>query len=119
MSKIIEELEKEGIKHDFSAFTVGDTVKVSERVVEGNKERTQIFQGTVLRKNKSGMNSTFTVRKISNGIGVEKIFPVNSPLITDITVTKNAKVRRSKLYYLRNKAGKKARLKETDIGKKR
>ena len=94
------------------AFSPGDTVKVSTKVVEGDKERTQVFQGLVVKVKASGGGGNFTVRKVSNGVGVERIFPVVSPTIDKIEILKVGKVRRSKLYYLRGKHGKAARIKE-------
>jgi large subunit ribosomal protein L19 len=94
-------------------FRSGDTVKVHYRIREGDKERIQVFQGVVIRKNRGGAGATFTVRKVSYGIGVERIFPLNSPRIEKIEVSGRGHVRRSKLYFLRNRRGKKARLKES------
>jgi len=93
-------------------FRPGDNVSVSYRIIEGSKERIQLFRGDVLQIKGEGSNKTFTVRKISNGVGVERIFPVNSPAIADIKILKRGKVRRAKLYYLRELVGKKARIKE-------
>jgi len=93
-------------------FKAGDTVIVSYRIKEGAKERIQQFQGTVIQRRNSGMSATFTVRKMSNGIGVERIFPDNSPFIEQIQVTKRGKVRRARLFYLRSRTGKAARIKE-------
>lgn len=106
--KVVEE----GYKRDLSPFRVGDTVKVSMRVKEGDKERVQAFEGIVIGRKGSGIRETFTVRKISYGIGVEKIFPLHSPLINKIEVIKLGDVRRAKLYYLRNRKGKAAKVKE-------
>lgn len=93
-------------------FRSGDNVSVSYRIIEGAKERIQIFRGDVIQIKGEGLNKTFTVRKMSNGVGVERIFPINSPAIADIKVLKRGKVRRAKLYYLRDLVGKKARIKE-------
>ncbi len=93
-------------------FRPGDNVSISYRIIEGSKERIQIFRGDVLQIKGEGSNKTFTVRKMSNGVGVERIFPVNSPAIADIKILKRGKVRRAKLYYLRELVGKKARIKE-------
>ncbi len=93
-------------------FKPGDTVRVHLKVIEGDKERAQVFQGVVLQRRGRGVDETFTVRKISSGIGVERIFPLHSPNITKIEVTRRAKVRRAKLFYLRERKGKSARLKE-------
>ena len=109
---LIKLIEAEYINKDVASFNAGDTVTVSYKIKEGNKERTQLFQGVVLQRRNSGMNETFTVRKISNGIGVERIFPVNSPFISGIAVNKRGKVRRARLFYLRAAVGKAARIKE-------
>jgi large subunit ribosomal protein L19 len=102
----------EQMREDIPEFKAGDTVKVHLRVREGDKERIQIFQGVVIKKKNNGVASTFTVRKISFGIGVERIFPIHSPYIEKIEVVKIGRVRRAKLYYLRALKGKKARIKE-------
>ena len=112
----IEETKKEEVKPDLPEFGPGDTVKVYFQVVEGDKERKQIFEGTVIKKKSSGISSTFTVRKISNGIGVERIF-LHSPLLKNIVVSKRGMTRRAKLYYLRGKTGKAAKLKEKSFRK--
>jgi len=93
-------------------FRPGDNISVSYRIIEGSKERIQVFRGDVIQIKGEGLNKTFTVRKMSNGVGVERIFPVNSPSIADIKILKRGKVRRAKLYYLRDLVGKKARIKE-------
>lgn len=94
------------------AFRAGDTISVSYKIVEGNKERIQVFRGDVIQRNGSGVSETFTVRKISNGVGVERIFPVHSPNIDSIVVNKKGNVRRSKIFYLRKRRGKAMRIKE-------
>ncbi len=99
-------------KKDYPAFKSGDTVSVSYKIVEGNKERLQTFQGVVIQRSGSGTTETFTVRKISNGVGVERIFPFSSPFIESIVVNKRGVVRRARLFYLRGLTGKKARIKE-------
>jgi large subunit ribosomal protein L19 len=99
-------------RDDLPAFRPGDTVKVHVRVVEGNRERTQVFEGVVIARNGSGLDASFTVRKVSFGIGVERVFPVNAPIIQKVEVTRRGDVRRSKLYYLRDRVGKAARIKE-------
>src|SRR5712691_6019024 len=100
------------MKKDRNGFVPGDTVRVHVRVVEGEKERTQIFEGVVIRKRGEGIKASFTVRRISYGIGVERTFPLHSPRIERVEIVRHARVRRSKLYYLRGLAGKAARLKE-------
>ena len=110
--KKIEKLEKEQLRMDLPAFGPGDTVKVHARIREGQKERIQVFQGVVIRKRKGNTGASFTVRKISYGIGVERIFPLHSPLIDKIEVVTRGKVRRARLYYLRKLRGKAARIKE-------
>ena len=110
--KLIQLVEKDYLRTDIPQFKAGDTLAVHYKVVEGNKERIQIFEGVVIRVNGGGIAKTFTIRKISAGVGVERIIPVNSPRIDKIVVLKVGKVRRSKLYYLRGLSGKKARIKE-------
>ena len=102
----------EGLRTDLPKIEAGDTVKVMVRVREGDKERLQAFEGIVLAKKGGGINETFTVRKVSAGVGVERIFPLHSPTVASIAVTRKGKVRRAKLYYLRNVSGKAARIKE-------
>ncbi len=108
----IAAIEAGHIREGLPEFSPGDTVKVHYRVVEGSRERTQLFQGVVIGRQNGGVRETFTVRKISFGVGVERIFPVHSPKISKIEVVSRGKVRRAKLYYLREKVGKKARIKE-------
>ncbi len=108
----IESLERAQLRDDIPSFGPGDTVKVHYKVVEAGRERTQMFQGVVIKKQNGGLRETFTVRKISFGIGVERTFPIHTPKIAKIEVISRGKVRRSKLYYLREKIGKKARIKE-------
>ncbi len=110
--EIIREIEKEQLKSDLPVFSAGDTVKVHIRVKEGKRERIQIFEGVVLKRQNGGVRETFTVRKISFGVGVEKIFPVHSPSIEKIEVTRKGKVRRARLNYLRDRVGKAAKVKE-------
>ncbi len=110
--KLIELVEKNYLKADVPQFKSGDTVAVHYKVKEGNKERIQVFEGVVIRVSGGSVAKNFTVRKISSGIGVERIIPLNSPLIEKIEVKRIGKVRRSKLYYLRNLSGKAARIKE-------
>lgn len=108
MSSVIAKIEQEQIKKDIPAFRVGDSVKVHTRVIEGDKERIQIFAGIVIARKGSGLNQAFTVRKISYGEGVERVFPLHSPKIARIEVTKPGKVRRARLHYLRGRQGKEA-----------
>ncbi len=112
MTNIIEKLEKEQLRMDVPDFDSGDTVKVHVRIREGEKERVQVFQGVVIKKTRGMTSARFTVRKISGGIGVERIFPLHSPAIDKIEVVARGKVRRSKLYYLKNLKGKAARIRE-------
>ena len=109
---IIDELEKEQINREIPHFSPGDTVVVQVKVKEGSRERLQAFEGVVLGKRNRGLNSSFTVRKISSGIGVERTIQVYSPLIDSITVKRKGAVRRAKLYYLRDRSGRSARIKE-------
>lgn len=111
MSDIIREIENEALK-EVNEFNVGDTVKVYGKIKEGNRERVQIFEGTVLKRQGTGARETFTVRKISNGVGVEKTWPVYSPLVEKVEVVRKGKVRRAKLNYLRDRVGKAAKVKE-------
>ena len=108
----INQLEKEQMRLDHPAFGPGDNVKVHVKIKEGEKERIQVFQGVVISKRKGGTNATFTVRKVSYGVGVEKIFPLHSPAIDKIELITRGRVRRSKIYYLRKLRGKAARIKE-------
>ena len=110
----IEMIEKEQMRLDIPYFKSGDTLKVYAKIVEGQKERIQVFEGVVIRKRGGGSRASFTVRRISYGVGVEKTFPFHSPIIDRIEVVKRGKVRRSRLYYLRELRGKKARIKEAD-----
>ena len=109
---IIKAIEEENKKATVEDFNIGDTVKVSVKIKEGDKERIQIFQGTVIKRQNAGLNETFTVRKLSSGVGVERTFPVHSPKVAKIEVTRKGKVRRAKLYYLRDRVGKAAKTKE-------
>ncbi len=112
---IIEELEKEQMRTDIPDFKPGDTVNVHARIKEGEKERIQIFKGVVIRKRKGNTGATFTVRKVSYGVGVEKIFPLHSPLVDKVEILSRGKVRQGRLYYLRNLRGKAARIKEKRV----
>jgi len=109
---LINAVSKQYMKSELPAFRIGDTVRVHVKVKEGNRERIQVFEGTVIARKHGGIQETITVRRISYGIGVEKVFPLHSPNIADITVVRSGKVRRAKLYYLRGKVGKKAKVKE-------
>ncbi len=111
-TNLVNEITARQIKKDVPDFKSGDTVKVSVRIIENKKERIQVFQGVVMKRRGSGVSETFTVRKISSGIGVERTFPVNSPALAKIEVVKHGKVRRSRINYLRKLSGKAARIKE-------
>ena len=106
MNDIIKSIEEAQLKSDITPFSVGDTIKVYAKVKEGNRERTQVFEGTVIKRQNGSNRETFTVRKSSNGIGVEKTWPLHSPIVEKIEVTRRGKVRRAKLYYLRDRVGK-------------
>ncbi|HIT59691.1 MAG TPA: 50S ribosomal protein L19 [Candidatus Fimousia stercorigallinarum] len=112
MNDIIKQIENAQLKENITDFRVGDTVRVHAKVKEGNRERIQVFEGTVIKRQNGGARETFTVRKTSNGVGVEKTWPLHSPIIDKIEVTRRGKVRRAKLYYLRDRVGKRAKVKE-------
>ncbi|MGL5347456.1 MAG: 50S ribosomal protein L19 [Peptostreptococcaceae bacterium] len=112
MNEILKSLNKDQLKNDVPNFGPGDTVKVHVKIVEGKRERIQVFEGVVLKRQGGGIQETFTVRKISFNVGVERTFPVNSPRIEKIEVTRKGKVRRAKLTYLRGRVGKAAKIKE-------
>ncbi|MBR6162865.1 50S ribosomal protein L19 [bacterium] len=112
MKPIIDELDKQHMNKELPDLVPGDTVRVFVRIVEGNKERTQAFEGTILKKRGSGVGKTITVRKVFQGVGVERVFPVFSPRIEKITVVRKGDVKRAKLYYLRERIGKATRIKE-------
>lgn len=112
MSTIIENIEKAQLKESVAEFRVGDTVKVYAKIKEGDKERIQVFEGTVLKRQNGGIRETFTVRKNSNGVFVEKTWPVHSPFVEKVEVVRSGKVRRAKLNYLRDRVGKSAKVKE-------
>ena len=114
---IIQMVTKEQLRTDLPEYRVGDTVKVHYKIKEGAKERIQAFQGIVIQKKGAGISRTFTVRKVSNGIGVERIFPINSPLIDKLEIVRYGQVRRAKLFYLRTAKGKASRIKERRIVK--
>ncbi|MCM3759426.1 50S ribosomal protein L19 [Alkalihalobacillus oceani] len=112
MNNIIREITNDQLRSDLPAFRPGDTLRVHVKVVEGTRERIQVFEGVVIKRRGTGVSETFTVRKISYGVGVERTFPLHSPKIDKIEVKRRGKVRRAKLYYLRNLRGKAARIKE-------
>jgi large subunit ribosomal protein L19 len=112
MSRVIDELERQQLKQDVPDFAPGDTVVVQVRVTEGERERLQAYEGIVIAKRNRGLNSSFTVRKVSHGEGVERVFQTHSPAIASITLKRRGDVRRAKLYYLRDRSGKSARIKE-------
>lgn len=114
---IIDEIEKEQLRTDLTEFSVGDTVKVYFKIVEGSRERVQIFEGIAIARKGKGLRETFTVRKVTFGIGVERVYPVHSPKIQAIEIVSYGKVRRAKLYYLRGKVGKKSRVKTRRVAK--
>lgn len=112
---ILREIEKEQLKNDLPAFAPGDTVKVHVKIKEGKRERIQVFEGLVIKRQNGGIRETFTVRKISFGIGVEKTFPLHSPTVEKIEVVRRGKVRRARIYYIRTRSGKAARVKEKNM----
>jgi len=112
MSQIIDQLENEQLKQDVPDFSPGDTVVVQVRVKEGDRERLQAYEGVVIAKRNRGLNSSFTVRKVSHGEGVERVFQTHSPAVAEIQLKRRGDVRRAKLYYLRDRSGKSARIKE-------
>ena len=115
MANLIDLIEKEGMRTDLPDFRVGDSVKVFVKVVEGNKERLQAFDGIVIARRNGSIRETFTVRKISYGVGVERTFPLHSPKIDHIEIVRKGKVRRAKLYYLRGRTGKAAKVKQVNV----
>ncbi len=118
MDELLRSVSRDQIKTDLPDFRTGDTVRVHYQVIEGDKVRVQIFEGTVIARRGGGIDETFMVRKISGGVGVERVFPLNSPRIAKIEVSRHGKVRRSKLFYLRKKTGRAARIKERRVFKK-
>lgn len=118
INRIVENIEKAHLKKDIPQFAVGDTVDVHTRIIEGEKERIQVFTGTVIMRKGRGINETFTVRRIVNNEGVERIFPLHSPFISRVTVRRSGESRRAKLFYLRNRVGKAVRLTEKRKAKK-
>lgn len=114
MANIIDQIEKENMKQNLPVFNIGDTVRVGVRIKEGDKERIQAFEGVVISKKNGGIRETFTVRKDSNGVGVERTFPIHSPLVSDVVVVRKANAKRAKLYYVRSLTGKAAKIKSAD-----
>ena len=112
LNKVISNIEKQFIKSDLPILKIGDSVKIGVKIIEGNKERVQFYEGTIIAKKNTSVNTTLTVRKILQGIGIERIFLLHSPKLDSISVLRSAKVRRSKLYYLRNRKGKASRLRQ-------
>ena len=112
MNEILRAIEAEQMRNDLPEFHVGDTVKLHVKVKEGNRERIQMFEGTVIKRQNGGLRETFTVRRLAYGVGVERTFPVNSPIIEKMEVTRRGEVRRAKLFYLRQRTGKAAKVKE-------
>lgn len=115
MNEIIRAIEAEQLRNDLPNFNVGDTVKVYVRIKEGSRERVQMFEGTVIKKQNGGLRETFTVRRLAYGTGVERTFPMNSPIIEKMEVVRKGKVRRAKLFYLRDRVGKAAKVKELNV----
>ena len=118
MTDIIKQIEAEQLKPNAKNFNVGDTVKVYAKIIEGSKERIQVFEGVVIKIQNGGINKMFTVRRISSGLGVERTWPLHSPKITKVEVVRRGKVRRAKLYYLRDRIGKATKVKEIITSKK-
>jgi large subunit ribosomal protein L19 len=118
LNQIIKSLESEQIKSEITPFNIGDTIRVHNKIVEGTRERIQVFEGTVIKRQNGGIRETFTLRRLSYGVGVEKTWPLNSPRIEKIEVVRRGVVRRAKLYYLRDRIGKKAKVKEVLMKKK-
>ena len=114
MANIIDQIEKENMKENLPEFNIGDTVRVGVKIKEGDKERIQAYEGVVIARKNGGIRETFTVRKISNGVGVERTFPMHSPLVTSVEVVRKGKPRRAKLYYVRELTGKAAKIKSAD-----
>ena len=111
---VLNQITQEYMKSDIPAFNVGDTVKVHVKIKEGNRERIQIFEGFVLKRQNGGIGETFTVRRIASGVGVEKTFPIHSPLVEKIEVVRRGKVRRARLHYMRQRTGKSAKIKDKE-----
>jgi len=115
MNEIIRAIEAEQLRNDLPNFNVGDTVKVYVKIKEGTRERIQMFEGTVIKKQNGGLRETFTVRRVAYGTGVERTFPINSPAIDKMEIVRKGKVRRAKLFYLRDRVGKAAKVKELNV----
>ncbi|MFT7625162.1 MAG: large subunit ribosomal protein L19 [Myxococcota bacterium] len=111
---ILRQIEQREMRNDLPKFRAGDTLRVHVRVIEGDKERVQVFEGACIRCHRDGLRSTYTVRKVSYGVGVERVFPLHSPRVLKIEIKTHGRVRRSRIYYLRQLAGKKARIRERD-----
>ena len=118
MQKLVNDIVEDQLKKDPTIFEIGDTVKVHQKITEGSKTRIQVFQGTVIARKHGGVNETFTVRKVVKNLGVEKVYPLHTPLIDKVEVLRHGKIRRAKLYYLRDRIGKKQRLKDRIVKKK-
>ncbi len=114
MANVIDQIERENMKETIAEFNIGDTVRVGVKIKEGDKERIQAYEGVVIARKNGGIRETFTVRKISNGVGVERTFPIHSPLIASVEVVRKGKPRRAKLYYVRALTGKAAKIKSAD-----
>ena len=112
MNELIRTIEAEQLRSDLPDFKIGDSVKVHVKIKEGNRERIQIFEGTVIKKQNGGLRETFTVRRLAYNVGVERTFPMNSPIVEKVEITRRGKVRRAKLFYLRGRVGKAAKVKE-------
>ncbi len=119
MSDIIKQLETEQLKKEITPFKVGDTIRVHAKIVEGTRERIQVFEGTVMKRQNGGVRETFTVRRMSYGVGVEKTWPLHSPRVEKIEVVRRGIVRRAKLFYLRDRVGKSAKVKEQILNKQK
>ena len=119
MSDLIKQIETEQLKQEVPSFNIGDTVRVHAKIVEGAKERIQVFEGVVLKRQNGGIRETFTVRRLSGGIGVEKTWPLHSPRVDRVEVVRRGVVRRAKLFYLRDRIGKRAKIKEAIVVKKK
>ncbi len=115
MNELIKSIEQEQIRTDLAEFHIGDTVRVYVRITEGDKSRVQMFEGTVIKRQNGGIRETFTVRRLASGVGVERTFPINAPIIEKLEVVRRGKVRRARLFYLRDRVGKAANVKELKL----